>query len=77
MKESYSSNEVSTLLESLRSEFRSVAEVVLPLREDMADVKTRLSAVETELVALRDVVRVAIPFHERRITKLESKIFEN
>ena len=58
MKNDHTPNEVGTLIENLRGEFRVVSEAVLPLREDMVDVKSRLSAVEFEV---KDVVRVAIP----------------
>ena len=73
MKERFTAREVGVLVEELRSEFRVVSEVVLPLREDMAEVKDRLSAVESRLTSLEDVVRLSIPDHNRRITRLETK----
>ena len=68
----FTRNEVAALVENLRADFRVVAEVVLPLRDDMIEVKERLSAVEIEVRSLKDVVAVAIPDLTRRVGRLES-----
>ena len=70
----FSSTEVGVLVESLRSDFRSVTEVVIPLREDMADVKDRLTKVEVRVKSLEDAVRVAIPSLSTRVSTLEAKV---
>ena len=46
------SNEVAALVEELKSKFRTVTEVVVPFRKDMAEVKERLSALETKVDTL-------------------------
>ena len=71
---SFTSTEVGTMLESLRSEFHTVSEVIIPMREDIAEIKDRLTAVETRLIRVEDIVRIAVPSHERRITALEVKV---
>lgn len=64
---------IDILIEDMRGEFRAVTEVVLPLREDMAEVKTRLGKVEFRLTCVEDAVRVAIPSLAKRVTVLEAK----
>ena len=57
MEDNFTAREVAVLVEDLRSEFRTVAEVVLPLREDMAEVKERLGKVEDAVSVLQLVVK--------------------
>lgn len=73
-KEVFTPREVAALVEDLRGEFRAVAEVVLPLRKDMIDVKERLSAVEFGLRTLTDAFRVEFPALKSRVSALESKV---
>lgn len=70
----FSAREVATLVEDLRSEFKAVSQVVLPLREDMADVKERLGHVEDEVRQLKDTVRLGFPDIFKRLTRLEAKV---
>ncbi len=72
-EESFTSNQVTAIIESLRGEFRAVAEVVVPLREDMIEVKERLTKVEMELIQVKDAVHIAIPSLTKRVERLESK----
>ena len=74
MEDKYTAREVAALIEDLRSEFRTVSEVVIPLREDMMEVKERLSSLETEVRSLKDVIRIAIPDHAKRLTRIESHL---
>lgn len=74
MKDNFTPREVAVLIEDLSSKFRTVSEVVVPLRQDMAEVKERLTAVETEVRSLTDVIRIAVPNHEKRIVRLEKKV---
>ncbi|OGX10955.1 MAG: hypothetical protein A2351_04240 [Omnitrophica bacterium RIFOXYB12_FULL_50_7] len=69
----FSVTEVGTLVESLQTDIRSVSEGVISLHSDMDDVKTRLSSVEVELRSLKDVVRVAVPSINVRLSNLEAK----
>ena len=69
-KDVYTPTEVGVLVESFQSQMSFVSERVGTLCEDMTEVKGRLSAVETRLTSLEDVVRLTLP----RITKLESKL---
>ena len=74
MKEHYTSTEVGVLVESLRSEFRTIAEVVVPLREDMIDVKARLSNLESDMKEVKSVIRIALPSINQRLSALEAKV---
>ena len=73
-EKAFTATEVGTMFDSLKSEIRIIAEVVVPLREDMIEVKSRLTAVETEVRSLKDVMKIAIPALSQRVTLLETKI---
>jgi len=70
----FSVTEVGTLVESLQTDIRSVAEGVTSLHNNMDDVKTRLSAVEGEVRSMKDVLRVSIPSINVRLANLEAKV---
>ena len=72
-EENFTPGRVASLIEGLRGEFKVVLDVILPLRQDMVEVKERLSAVETRVGSLEDVVRVAIPNLATRVERLETK----
>lgn len=69
----FSNTEVGVLVESLRADFRAVAEVVAPIPERLSAVEERLTVVETEVRSLKDVVRIAIPSLSTRVSTLEAK----
>ena len=71
---SFSNNEVMALIEDFRGNIRLIAEDVSSLREDMTEVKDRLSSLEIEIRSLKDVIQVAVPDLTRRVTKLEAKV---
>ena len=73
----FSSTEVMTLIESFRSDVGVIAEKVDDLSGRMGKVEDRLEAVEFEVRSMKDVIRVAIPDHERRITQLEAKLTQS
>ena len=66
----FSNNEVMALVESFKNDIKVIAEDTTSLREDMAEVKDRLSSVETTLKTLDDAVRNTLPDHEKRIAKV-------
>ncbi len=70
----YSTNEVATLVEDLKGEFRVVAEAVTGLRDDVDNLKDRMSAVELEVRTLKDVIKVELPAMNRRLSSLEAKV---
>ena len=72
--EAFTSNEVAVLVEGLRSDFRAVTEGLTLLTERADKVEERLATLETKVDSLSDIVRVAIPNHEKRISKIEAKI---
>lgn len=74
MEDNFTAREVAVLIEELRGEFRAVSGVVFPLREDMIEVKERLSSLEVKVQSLNDVVRLAIPDHAKRISRIETKL---
>ena len=69
--ENFTPNQVAAIVEDLKSEFKVVLDVVIPLRKDMVEVKERLSAVEGEVRSLKDVVVCSVL---PRITRLETKV---
>jgi len=69
MKDKYTVTEVGALVESLRTEFRVVAEEVRSLSGRMTSVETRLTKVEIEAQSLNDIIRVAIPYINSRLAK--------
>ncbi|MBI2167124.1 MAG: hypothetical protein HYU34_02635 [Candidatus Omnitrophica bacterium] len=73
MDDNFTPREVAVLVEELCSEFRTVSEVVRPLREDMADVKERLTTLEFKVQSLDDAVRLSIPGLNKRVSRLEVK----
>lgn len=74
MEDKFSAREVAVLVESLRSEFRTVTEVVAPLPERLLAVEECLASVETEVRSLKDVIRIVIPDLSTRVSSLESKV---
>lgn len=70
----FTAREVAVLVEELRAEFRTVSEVIIPLREDMAEVKSDISVLKTDVLYLKDAVRVGFPEINRRLSVLESKL---
>ena len=76
-KEHFTAREVGALIESLRSEFRVVAEAVsslLPLIDRMEKVENRLARVEERLTSVEDVIRIAFPAINARFTRIEMKL---
>ena len=70
----YTAGEVAVLVEGLRSDFRAVSEVVIPLREDMIEVKERLTSLENEVRSIKDVLRITLPDHAKRLTRIETHL---
>lgn len=76
VKDTFTAREVGALIERLENKFQSVSEglaILMPLRNDMAEVKDRLSAVENRLFAVETVIRLEIPSIKKRGSTLESK----
>lgn len=73
MEDKFTAREVGVLVEELRSEFRTVAEIVAPIPEHLSAVEERLTIVETEVRSLKDVIHIAIPDLSKRVSRLETK----
>ena len=73
-KNTFSSNQVAALIEDLKSQFRSVIEAVEPLPERLEKVEERLACIESEVRSLKDVVSIALPDLNKRVTRLEAKV---
>ncbi|MBI3252099.1 MAG: hypothetical protein HYZ52_02110 [Candidatus Omnitrophica bacterium] len=71
-KKEFTAGQVAALVEDLKGEFRTVAEVVTTVHEDMMTVKEEMIEVKNRLTALEDAVRVAVPSLEKRLLKLEA-----
>ena len=77
VNDQFSARDVGALIESLRSEFRVIAEAVvslLPLKDRMEKVENRLSRVEDRLTNVEDVIRAAFPAINQRFTRIEAKL---
>ena len=72
-KRDFSATEVGTLLESVDKKIDFITETVIPLREDMADVKTLLTSLGIDVRSIKDVIRIEIPSMRSRIARLETK----
>ena len=70
---SFSGGEVMALIESFENNIKIIAEDTGALREDMTEVKERLTNLETEVRTIKDAVNIAIPSQEIRLKKLETK----
>lgn len=68
----YTATEVGTLLESIRSELRVLADGLKSLLEWKEQVDARLARIEERLILVEDTVRVAIPDLYRRVKRLET-----
>ncbi len=73
-KDKFSATEVGTILESMNRKFDIILENVLPLRQNIAEVKAQLTNLETRFTLVEDTVRVAIPELFRRVQRLETKV---
>lgn len=73
MKDNYTPNEVATLIEDLRGDFRAVTEVMAPLPARLTAVENRLATVESEVKSIKDIVRIAIPSLSKHVSTLETK----
>ena len=74
MKDNFTAREVAVLFEQLRSEIRTIGEVLVPLPGRISVLEERVTNLETEVRSVIDVIRIAIPGHEKRITRLETKV---
>ena len=73
---SFTATEVGTLVESFRRELSVVSEgvsMLLSWKETVDGKLGKLDRIEQRLISIEDVIRIAIPNHESRISRLESK----
>ena len=73
-EKSFTGSQVASLLEEIKSDFRAVTESVTDFSERMEKVERSLETMVTKLQAVEDSVKVAIPNHEKRIGRLETKV---
>ena len=73
-KNTYTATEVGTLIESFQSKLGMIAEEVQGFSKWRLKTDSRLERIETRLTCVEDVIRIAIPAHEKRLKKLESKV---
>lgn len=74
---SFTATEVGTLIESFRKELSVVSEGVCSLlswKETVDEKLGTLDRIEQRIICIEDVIRIVIPSHESRITRLESKL---
>ena len=70
----FTPTEVATLIKNLKRKFDVVAENIIPIREDIADLKEDMGEVKIRLTSLEDVVLTAIPSLASRVSVLEKKV---
>ena len=73
MKDNFTATEVGTMLESIETKLTLLTEVVAPLPGRLSAVENRLERLETRVGSLEDVIRVAVPTINSRLTHLETK----
>ena len=69
----FSVTEVGTLVESLRGDISVIAEDLVSVKNDVSELKTDVHELKTDMKLVKDVIRVAIPSMNVRITYLEAK----
>jgi len=69
----FTNGEVMSMFESLQSGIGVVAEGVTALRADVDILKKDVSEIKTRLTSVEDVIKIIIPAHDKRITRLELK----
>ena len=77
-KKDFTAAQVGTIVESIEGKLKVVAEGVTSLgermdrlEEDVQTLKEDNKEIKERLVRIEDAVRIAIPDHEKRISKLE------
>ena len=73
-KDKYSVTEVGTLIEAFQKDLGSVAEEVRGLSSWREGIDLRLESMGGRLVRIEDAVRVSVPDHSKRLTRLEAKV---
>ncbi|MBI3317014.1 MAG: hypothetical protein HYZ85_03290 [Candidatus Omnitrophica bacterium] len=70
----YTSTEVGTILESLRSDISIIAESVITLRGDVDILKTDVKDIKVRLTTVEDTIRISLPDIYSRVKRLEVKV---
>ena len=70
----FTAREVAVLVERLEGKFQFALDILVPLREDMSEVKERLTSVEERLGRVDDGLRVGFPSINARLSALEAKV---
>ena len=73
-KDKYSVTEVGTLIESFQKDLGSVAGEVRGFSDWRGEVNLRLESIEGRLTRIEDAVRVSVPDHSKRLSRLEAKV---
>ncbi|MBI2871222.1 MAG: hypothetical protein HYY14_05870, partial [Candidatus Omnitrophica bacterium] len=69
----FSSREVATLVESLKSNISTIAEDVVSVKEDVAILKHDMVEVKSDVAIIKDAIRVTLPSLDKRLTRVESQ----
>ena len=73
----FTATEVGTLVESFRKDLSVVADgvsMLLSWKETVDGKLGKLDRIEERLICIEDVLRITIPSHGSRISRLESKL---
>jgi len=71
---SFTITEVGTLVESLHNDISVIVEDMSSVKNDVSALKSDVHELKTDMKLVKDVIRVAIPNHEQRISRLEAKV---
>lgn len=69
----FTSTEVGVLIEEFRGDVKLLAEGITALQADVHILKEDVCELKTDVKLIKDTIRIAIPDHEKRMTRLELK----
>ena len=70
----FTGTEVGVLIESFRNDISIIAEDVSAIRIDVHILKTDVKDIKRRMITVEDVIRIAIPSINTRLSRLETKV---
>jgi|GEM_PF-3201265 len=69
----FTSTEVGTLIEEFRGDIKLFAEGFSIMSGDIHNLKEDVHELKSDMKLVKDAIKIAIPAHDKRITRLELK----